>query len=83
MKLSAYELFVVFMYGDYEVNEIFTTREEAEEVAEEQNDLYSKMVFSDNKRPYKVVTLYDAIWEIKDNERYTTELRCNDPYFEG
>lgn len=82
MKLSVYDLFVSHRYGDLEVDSIFTTIEEAKKDADERNDAYSKMTFSDGKRPYRAMSLDDAIWEIKDYERDNTELRCRDENYD-
>lgn len=53
-----------------------------EKEANERNDNYSKMTFSNGKRPYRAMSLDDAIWEIKDYERDNTELRCRDENYD-
>lgn len=78
MKLSVYDLFVAHCYGDFEVGSIFTTIEEAKKEANERNDDYSKMAFSNGKRPYRAMSLDDAINDIRDY----TELRCRDENYD-
>ena len=79
MTLDKCELFVSYVYGS-EIGLIHTTRIEAENENETNNDSFEKSairicpsVF--NKRPYKVLTLYDALDEV--NEYVRSDERLN------
>jgi len=73
MKKTTSDFFVSYKYGDG-INDIFTTRKESEKENDKRNDSYQRSFFSDGKRPYKVVTLYDAIDSQEEYIRERTEL---------
>ena len=82
MKKTTSELFVSYCYGSTDLDALYTTRKEAEKVNDEHNDTYEKYSnrfnsSEKNKRPYKVMTLYDAIELIKDHIKEQTEWDVN------
>ena len=84
MKKTTSELFVSHSYGDSEVGEVFTTKKEAEKDTDKKNDHYEKVLIPSMgslvtdktpKRPYKTMTLWDAIDSIKDYVRDDIEYQ--------
>lgn len=87
MKKSTSELFVSFCYGTTtEIYEVYTTRKEAEKVNDLNNDNHEKLlgrmgtIVTNNplKRPYKVLTLSDAMDKLSDyyKEYGEESMRC-------
>jgi hypothetical protein len=83
MKKSTSDLFVSHCYDNSEIGEIFTTKKEAEKANGKNNDHYENVLIpmmgslvTDRtpRRPYKVMTLWDAIEEIKDRVKENTEF---------
>lgn len=75
MKKTTSDLFVSYRYDDSEIREVFSTKKEAEKENEKNNNHYEKVVIPmmgslvterTPRRPYKVMTLWDAIDQIKD-----------------
>ena len=67
MIYSTNNLFVSFRYGTSSVDgPIYDNIEDAIKEADLNNDNYSKMTFSNGVRPYKAITLYEAIEKVKD-----------------
>lgn len=61
------EVYVVIRYGDTEFYTIYTKRDEAVLVADEQNESMKKLTFYDSKSPkWKVKTIWDAMDSIKE-----------------
>lgn len=84
MKKTTSELFVSHSYGDSEIGEIFTTKKEADKATDKKNDHYEKVLIpsmgslvtsTTPKRPYKTMTLWDAIDSIKDYVRDDIEYQ--------
>ena len=76
MKRSTSELFVSHCYNNSEIGEVFTTKKEAEKATDKNNDHYENVIIPSMgslvtdktpKRPYKTMTLWDAIDSIKDS----------------
>jgi len=82
MKKETLELFVSYRYGD-DFYEVFTTLKEAEKATTENNKSLAKnkKVFSylSHSLPYKAMSLSEAIEEIKDYVRDTTEYNIRYP----
>jgi len=77
MKKTKSELWVSYQYGR-DIDDIFTTKKEAEKANIENNKMNEKSAlrFPDLnllKKPYKVVTLSDAIEDVIDYVRDKTE----------
>ena len=75
MKKSTSKLFVSHRYDESEIREVFTIQKEAEKANYKNNDYYENVlipsmgsIVTDRtpKRPYKVMTLWDAIENIKE-----------------
>jgi len=84
MKKSTSELFVSHRYDESEICEVFTIQKEAEKANDKNNDYYEKVIIPSMgslvtdktpKRPYKVMTLWDAIDSIKDYVRDDIEYQ--------
>lgn len=87
MKKSTSELFVSFCYGSTtEIYDVYTTKKEAEKANDTNNDNYEKLIGrmgtivtgNPPKRPYVVLTLYDAMDKLSDYwKEYGEEtMRC-------
>ena len=74
MKTS--ELFVSHRNDESDIHEVFATQKEADKANEKNNDHYEEVIIPmmggliterTPRRPYKVMTLWDAIEQIKDH----------------
>jgi hypothetical protein len=83
MKKITLELFVSYRYGDDLCDvKVFTTRKEAEKATVEDNKELAKRLEKYryiSKAPYKTMTLHEAIDEMKDYVRETTEQNIRYP----
>ena len=66
-KYNAYNVWVVFRYGDYDINDIFLTKEEAEKSCKFKNNEYKEHFREEGRN--KVETLDNDIDYIKDYTR--------------
>ena len=77
--ISAYDgVWVPFKYGDTDISEIFLNKSDAEESVNKKNDSLKK--FTNIKVQYKVMSLDDAIYQIKQyvkNEEYLNDNEDN------
>lgn len=76
MKKLKSDLWVSYQYGR-DIGDIFTTKEGAEKENIENNKMNEKSVLMfptlNLENPYKVMTLYDALQNVIDYVRETTE----------
>lgn len=71
MKYKYDEVYVVIKYGDTDLYDVYTERDEAVLVADEQNESMKKLLFYDlfydsKTNRYEVKTLWEAIDWIKE-----------------
>ena len=80
--ISAYDgVWVPFKYGDTDITEIFLNKSDAQQAADKLNDSLKPFLHI-NKTQYKVMSLDDAIYQIKEyvkNEEYLNS-RNNEEY---
>jgi hypothetical protein len=85
MKKKTSELFVSYCTvtpHDTEIGDVFTNVEEAEKENDKNNDNYEKVIIPmmgglvterTPRRPFKIMTLYDAIEKMKDSVSESAE----------
>ena len=82
MKKLKSDLWVSYQYGR-DIGDIFTTKEGAEKENIENNKMNEKSVLMfptlNLENPYKVMTLYDALQNVIDYVRETTESSVRFP----
>ena len=66
MKTTSSELFVIYHFSNTEINDVYANKDEAELECVKVNESISKLPFYIKKIQYKVISLYDAIDNIKD-----------------
>ena len=73
MKTESTELYVVYSHGDTDIHDVYSEKEEAELECLKINATVSNYM-KKHKLIYKVISLYDAIDNIKSTVRLDVEM---------